>query len=153
MNLSKIKWSEGVSTCAFENKFLNSFNDIGFTQLVSNATHEEGRILDPILSNTINDVSNIKILNQNTVCSSDHFAIEFNLNIKVKCKKFPKRKILNFKKANWDKLNEELNSINWSYEFRNSVIESNWKTFKSIFFKLCYKHIPTVSVGSKMQPP
>ena len=153
LNLSSIKWPEGVSTCALENKFLNSFNDIGFTQLVSDATHEEGRTLDLILSNTINDVANIKILNKNTVCSSDHFAIEFTLNIKVKRKKFPKRKIFNFKKAKWDKLNKELNSINWSYEFRNSGLESNWKIFKSIFFKLCYKHIPMVTVGSKMQPP
>ena len=79
-------------------------------------------------------MSNIKILNKNNVCSSDHFAIEFNLNVKVKRKKFPKRKIFNFKKAKWDKLNEDLNSINWSYKFHNSRLESNWDIFKSIFF-------------------
>ena len=58
LNLRGIKWPEAVSTCELENKFLNIFNDIGFTQLVNNATHDDGRILDFILSNTVNDVSN-----------------------------------------------------------------------------------------------
>ena len=79
--------------------------------------------------------------------------MKFNLNVTVKRKKYPKRTIFNFKKAIWDKLNEDLNSINWSNEFHGSDPENDWKKFKTILSKLCYKHIPTVSVGSKMQPP
>ena len=101
MNLRGIKWPNGDSTCALENKFLNTFNDVGFKQLVNNATHEDGRTLDLILSNSLNDVSNITILNKNAVCSSDRFPMKFNLNVTVKRKKYPKRKIFNLKRLNW----------------------------------------------------
>ena len=91
---------------------MDSFNDVGLNQLVNGVTHEKGRTLDLILSNSMNNSLDINILNKNSVCSSDHYAIQFNLNVKSKRKINPKRKIFNFKKAKWQKLNENILFLN-----------------------------------------
>ena len=98
LNLSGISWPECESTCDLENKFLNTFSDVGFEQLVTGVTHREGKTLDLILNTSVNDVSNVNILNEHAVCKSDHYAIEFNINIKFKRKATPKCKIFKFKK-------------------------------------------------------
>ena len=151
LNLNGISWPNGLTKIGLENKFLNTFDDVGFKQLVKGPTHRLGNTLDLILNNSVNDVSNVHILNENVVCNSDHFAISFNINVKVKRKIAPKRKI--FKKAKWDKLNEDLNKINWQGYFNISNAESNWIFFKNTLLKLCHKHIPVISVGGKIQPP
>ena len=54
LNLNGVSWPEGVSSSERENKFLNTFRDIGFKQLVTGATHRLGRTLDLILNNSVN---------------------------------------------------------------------------------------------------
>ena len=97
-NLSNTSWPEGVSTNEVERGFLELFDDLSLTQLIDGPTHEKGNTLDLVLSNVPNLVSELKILDQNVVCSSDHSGISFNLGA-VKRKKSPKREVPNYAKA------------------------------------------------------
>ena len=59
----------------------------------------------------------------------------------------------NFKKANWDGLNNDLKHVNWDYHLKYCHINTAWNNFKTILFHLCNKHIPKVTIKSQFQPP
>ena len=45
-NLYGVSWLSGVTTEALENKFLETFSDIGLAKLIEKPTHNQGRTLD-----------------------------------------------------------------------------------------------------------
>ena len=153
-NLSKTTWPDGVSSSKVETSFLNTFQDVGFTQFITTPTHEDGRILDLLLSDSpLNFISDLHVLEQNKVCNSDHYGITFSLELNVKRIKCPKRKIYNYKKAKWDELNNDLKRIKWDYLLKNCNAQRAWTIFKNILCKLCDKNIPKISIKSQFQPP
>ena len=115
LNLNEISWPDNSTSNELESNFLDTFNDLNFDQLILHPTHVKGNILDLLLTSCPELISDIRVLNENEICKSDHFAIEFSLDIKLNRKKSVKRKIFNFKKANWDSLNDNLKHINWNY--------------------------------------
>ena len=64
-----------------------------------------------------------------------------------------KRVCYNFKKANWDNLNEELNLINWDNLLDCHEPEIAWQNFKKIFFSKVDLHIAKFSITNEHQPP
>ena len=52
----------------------------------------------------------------------------------MKYKIAPKRKILNFKKANWDALNSDLRRVRWNALLDCSEPEFAWSKFKNALF-------------------
>ena len=151
-NLSKTSWPEAESSDRIENMFIDTFNDLGLQQLISAPTHEQGRTLDIVLTSKLELIKDVTILNQHDVCHSDHFGIKFKLNFKVK-KLVIKRKMFNYKKANWDGLNRDLNSVKWDHLLKYSEADSGWKKFKRVLSDLLHKHIPTITVKGDHQPP
>ena len=95
-NLSKTRWPEGDTSCSIEQGFLNLFHDFDFKQHIRQPTHDYGNILDLLLSNCPDIISDIEILNKDLVCRSDHFGIKFKVKTFCKRLKSPKRKIYNF---------------------------------------------------------
>ena len=65
----------------------------------------------------------------------------------------PKRKVYNFKKANWQGLNQTLEKVPWDQVLNNREPEYAWKNFKSILFYLVNKHIPTITIKSTFSSP
>ena len=151
-NLSKTNWPEAESSENIESMFIDTFHDLGLHQLVDQPTHEQGKILDLVLTNKPGLISDTMFLNQHDVCHSDHFGIKFKLNFKVK-KTVNKRKVFNYKKANWEGLNRDLNSVKWDHYLKLNEANLGWEKFKSILFHLCHKHIPTVTVKGDTKPP
>lgn len=151
-NLSKTSWPEAESTDRIENLFVDSFNDLGLQQLISNPTHNRGRILDILLANKPGLVRNILVLSEHEPCHSDHFGIKFTIKVKFK-KIVRKRKFLNFKKANWEGLNRDLNTVNWDSHLKYGEADISWHRFKCILNDLTHKHIPSVTVKENSQPP
>ena len=148
-NLSKTSWPEAESSDNIENLFIDTFNDLGLQQLVGSPTHEKGRTLDLVLSNKPALIRDVIILNQHDVCHSDHFGITFKVNAKAK-KNVNKRKVFNYKKANWDGLNRDLNSIKWDRCLKYSEANLGWEKFKDILSHLTHKHIPTITVKNNI---
>ena len=152
-NLSNVHWpvSDNYIT-PVETLFIDTFSELGLTQCISEATHDKGKTLDILLSNSESYIDNICIHDKDSVCKSDHFAITFTLNTYVRRKKSIKHKIFNFKRANWDALNFELRHIHWN-AILNCEPELAWCRFKSTLFEHINRHIPTITVKSEFQPP
>ena len=151
-NLRHTSWPEGESSNDVEKGFLDIFDDLSLTQLVEGPTHEKGNTLDLVLSNVPSLVSGLKILDQNAVCSSDHYGIAFNLG-SVTRKRGPKREVPNWSRADWDALNNELKHIPWDSHLMHCDADTSWSRFKDILLNCCKKHIPNVKVQYKFQPP
>ena len=98
-------------------------------------------------------LSEIRILDRDEILKSDHFAICLNLDFKIKRLKCNKRKIYNFKKANWDSLNYELKRVTWNSHIQACDPTTAWLKFKSILLSLCDKHIPKVTIRPNSSPP
>ena len=63
------------SSILIEQSFIDSFNDLSMSQLISSPTHKSGNILNILLSNYTESIENISILDPHSVCKSDHFPI------------------------------------------------------------------------------
>ena len=153
INLSKASWPNAISTCRIESGFIELFNELGFDQLINTPTHRDGNTLDLLCCNQPNIVSNIEILPRNSVCNSDHFAIKFNIKLNCKRLRSQKRRIYNIKKADFKSINNELCRIHWNNIFGNCNAEFAVDKFEYIFFSICDKYIPKVTVKSSFQPP
>ena len=153
LNLNQVSWPEGVTTCKKQSNFLDTFGDLNFDQLIEKSTHINDKILDVLLTNCPDLISNIDIKQENEICKSDHFAIEFDIDIKISRKKSTKRKIYNFKKANLEKLNESLRYVNWNHLLKFCDANTAWHRFKTKLLQLCDIHIPTITIKSDFQPP
>ena len=52
-------------------------------------------------------------MSNHETCKSDHYALTFDIKLKIERKKPVKVSSFNFKRANWDGLNSDLNRVNW----------------------------------------
>ena len=62
VNLNKVSWPDGITTCQVQSDFIDTFNDLNFTQLIDKPTHIEGNTLDLLFSDLPNIVDNVKVL-------------------------------------------------------------------------------------------
>ena len=155
-NLSSISWplSEvlGNGNCT-EKLFIDSFDELGLDQCILGSTHNKGRTLDLLLTNSKNFITDITVFPDKYLCKSDHYLITFEVKSNVKHKKVTKRKILNFKKANWDALNNNLGNIHWDTILDCMEPEIAWLAFKHTLFSHIDKYIPSISVKSDFTSP
>ena len=75
------------------------------------------------------------------------------MKAKTKNKKFTKRKIYNFKRANWDQLNRDLGQVPWNALTDRTDPETAWSNFKVVLFALVDKHIPKITTKCNFSPP
>ena len=137
INLSKITWpladNQEIND-PMEKLFVDSFNELGLSQCINVPTHIKGRTLDLLVTNSQQLLLNTNVHEHNEICKSDHFAITFEVKTNFKLRPVPKRKIFNFKKANWQNLNSKLGEVHWSYILDNRELEHAWSNFKNKFF-------------------
>ena len=110
-NFSSTDWVTNLSTHSIEQMFLDEFIRLGLLQCISTPTHIKNNILDIVLTNSDNYIRNNKILSDHEACKSDHYAITFEIKLSIERKKPLKTKSFNFKRANWDQLNIDLNKL------------------------------------------
>ena len=151
-NLNRTSWSPAQSPDRIERLFLDLFSDLGLEQLINRPTHQGGKILDLVLTSRASLLSEISISSQYSICSSDHYGIEFKMKAKVD-KIIHKRKVLNYKKANWEGLNKALNSVKWDSVIGHEDPETAWRKFQKILSTLISNFIPSVVVKDHNHPP
>ena len=102
-NLKSISWPRSEDYMGNRNGtdrlFIDSFNGFGLDQCISRPTHNKGRTLDLMLTNSKNFVTEIIVSPDSYLCESDHYLLTFEVRLNVKRNKAPKRKILNLKKS------------------------------------------------------
>ena len=148
-NYPKIDWNNLI--CDNDNKsldFLNICLDNNFSQYVDFATHKRNNILDLVLCN---DNSVISIDNLGPLANSDHVMLMINTNHFMK--KITNDYIkLEWNKADYDKMENDLNNIDWNLEIRDDV-EQGWLLFKDSILKVIEKYVPKkVCKGDSKKP-
>ncbi len=148
-NLSSVSWPANEDNLGYnriDRLFLNSFDELGLRQCVNVPTHCKGKTLDLLLTNMASSVVNINVSEHSTICKSDHFPISFEVKANVKLKKSSKRKIFNFKKANWEGLNADLRGVPWDRFIDRTEPEIGWRSFKSVLFNFVVINLSVVVV-------
>ena len=112
-NLKGVNWVTGNSNSSLETDFINGFADLGLLQCIDSATHNKGNILDILLTKSKQYITDLKIIDMERYCISDHYAITFYISHKVIRKPRTKRACYDYKNVRWDSLNKDLNDINW----------------------------------------
>ena len=64
--------------------FIDSFYGIGLDQCISGPTHNKGRTLDLMLTNSKNFVTEINVSPDSYLCKSDHYLLTFEVKSNVK---------------------------------------------------------------------
>ena len=152
-NLNKANWLLNTSTNGVKQAFLDEFVQAGLLQLINEPTHIKGNILDILLTNSEQFISDIIVSNIKGLCKSDHYSIKFKISLKVNRKKAAKIKALNYKRANWDLLNRDLSNVDWNSLMNNRDPDSAWINFKSTLTHLMDLHIPKITIKSNSKPP
>ena len=95
---------------------------------------------------------NLKV-NDTQLCKSNHFSITFEVELKVKRRKPFKRKVFNFKKADWENLNNSLASIDWHSLPDSRDPNESWKIFINLVHHHLNKNVPTITIKGEFNPP
>ena len=91
MNYCNTDWETSTSTNNTEQMFIDEFIRLGLVQCISTSTHNKCNILDLILTNSDNYFGNIKILSDHEASKSDHYAINFDIKLRIERQKPLKR--------------------------------------------------------------
>ena len=157
LNLSSVTWpiNDGAihNFNRIDKLFVDSFSELGLNQHVTEPTHIKGKTLDILLSNQSPLINDVKVINHSHICNSDHFPIHFKVNVKTKNKIISKRKVYNFKKANWVQLNRDLKEVPWRAITDATDPELAWRNFKNVLFALVNKYIPTITINDNFSAP
>ena len=153
LNMCNTNWENFSSNIPTEQLFLDTFNDLSFSQAVRAPTHNKGNILDVVLTDKPDNIQNIDIDRDSGIGCSDHFPITFKLKLNARRKRATKRCIYNFKKADWARMNSEFENLDWDSIFENRNIEDAWSAFKDKFFEVSNRHIPKIKIDDEFQPP
>ena len=132
-NAPNINWTDYNATNSFSasDRLLATIaGEHGLHQVVREPTRRQGdtqKILDLVLTNNDKIVNNIKVVQG----ISDHDIVLFQVNLACKKKRYVKHKIYIRKRANTDRIKEELQ--NFADHFEQSL--SLWKRSEMCFNK------------------
>ena len=82
-NLKGIDWASANTRGSIEREFLNGFADLGLFQCINTTTHDKVKTLDILLTTSTSYLKNLKIIDTERFCISDHYAITFSITEKV----------------------------------------------------------------------
>ena len=121
--------------------------------MINRPTHCAGKILDLLFTNVPHIINNLKVIDHNEACLSDHFGISLKIEFPIVRIKGPKKKVYDYKKANWKNLNFNLKQLNWDNLIGSLDPHIAWPRFKLLLKSLRDRHIPKRNAKSPFQPP
>ena len=148
-NYGEINWKTLTSSKMFgQDVFLDFTLSAGFSQLITFPTRHN-RTLDLLFCNERDLIQNIAPIAK----ISDHDTIYCTLNIQKISEK--KLTFLDFKKADFVSLNNELSNLDWDLLLSSPNINECWDNFEEALFKLVHKFVPlrTIKITHKNQAP
>ena len=139
--LPGIDWVNGVANGGDEG-FVQALHENLFSQLVEFPTHTKGNCLDLIVSNIPERIGNISEVGR--LGKSDHCIIQFELAVSHKIVK-EKIKTKNWKRADWDRINIELEATVWPTTEDQTTAEEAWKLLRDRLDDVIDRNVPTCS--------
>ena len=105
--------------------------DHSLQQLVKEPTRG-GNILDLLLTNVEERVNKVTVVDG--LPGGDHDAVNFTVDVSVPKISKSKRRVYNFKKANFDMFRSILGMVTWSSHIIGVSVDEDWLKFKSLLF-------------------
>ena len=153
-NFNDINWNSLYGNTSSSAKFCETVFELNLTQLIDEATHIHGNILDLVLTNNIDIIHDITVNSKQPLpISSDHFIITFKLHSNMACS-FDKlvTKMPNFANGDFVGLCHYLSNADFTPCFQSNDIEFVW-SFISTLIKSGFSHfIPTTVINHQRQP-
>ncbi|HAO14983.1 MAG TPA: hypothetical protein DDE71_05435, partial [Tenacibaculum sp.] len=138
-------------------------NEFYLLQEIVTPTHSKGNTLDLFFTNNSHLLHSYE---SNETLFSDHYLVEGKINYRnTDCLKEMKRtspnrkkysknfEHLNFfsEKIKWEKVSEDLQSINWRLEYRGLSPDEMLNSFFNICFSICEKYVPQKRKASTLK--
>ena len=109
--------------------------------------------LDILLTKSFSYIKDLKIIDTERYCISDHLATTFVITETIKRKPLVKRKCYNYKNTNWDMLNETLDMIDWDNLLDYSDPETAGQILKKFFVITLMTIFPNLPLRLSTNPP
>ena len=123
------------------------------SQLVHSPTHLKGNILDLVLTNSDELISNVEVIPPHHSLSSDHYIISFQLSLlKSVTPRQKPRYVFDFPKANLSGLCNFLLDFDFSSCLASANIEYIWTAIKQAIYTGMGLFIPKVRIRSHQYP-
>ena len=151
-NFPDINW-DTLSGSYLQNPSVILFFQNNLSQLVHSPTHLKGNILDLILTNSDELLSNVEVIPPHHSLSSDHYIISFQLSLlKSVTPRQKPRYVFDFPKANLTGLCNFLLDFDFSPCLASVNIEYVWSAIKQAIYTGMDLFIPKVRIRSHQYP-
>ena len=152
-NLPDIQWDTLSSTSSSSIAFCDFVFDNSLTQLIDQPTHVKGNILDLLLSNSSDWVTNLTLASDNHWVSSDHFVVTFHLSQLIHpTPTITPKYVFDFPKANYDAILSYLFDFDYSLCLQSQDVDSIWHTIKNSIHTAMNTFIPKVRLRRHQFP-
>jgi len=142
-NYPNINWSSLSCSTTYSQAFLDAVHDSYLFQHVTTPTHYRlnttANILDLVLTNEEAMINTIQYLPG--IGSSDHVCLRFDLLCYSTCNKATQPRY-NLRQANFDKLRDLIQEVNWDDTLSPLNIHCAWKLFATKFTDFVNECIP-----------
>ena len=144
-----VNWNTntGPKKCS---EFLAAVDSSQLTQLVDFPSHERGAVLDVLLTNCSEKVTDTTPLGY--LGGSDHTVISFDIMTQVKTRD-SNEKIYDWSKADYNSLGDFLSETIWSDELMNRSAEESWHLLASKLHEGMSQYVPLKRRRHPNKPP
>ena len=136
-----------------EDTLCNLIGDNFLQQHVVGPTYIGGNKLDLVLCNCPEIIKNVSASSpDHSTFPTDHYIIEFELQLKFSRAKPVRRKTYDFKRANFDELREYLSYVPFDITL-SADIDKSWTLWKDLCLSAVHKFIRIKIIGDTNSPP
>ena len=152
-NLPGINWTTLTGNSAVSNNFCEFVFESNLIQLVNSPTHIRGNILDLVLTNSPDHVTNLTVHPPEYQCAtSDHYLITFTTSFKHLVSTPTTKEVFNYAKGDYNGLSEYLLSRDLSVLFNSSDVEEVWHLLRSYIISGMNLFIPKTRLCARQFP-
>ena len=152
-NLPDINWNTLQGTTPSSKSFCDFVFEHNLSQLVHEPTHIHGNILDLILTNCSDYISDVSIFNHNIRLFSDHSIISFSLSLSAPSTAWETSHfVFDFPKANLEGLFDFLFIYDFTPCLLSDDVETVWSLIKLAIYDAMNLFIPKVQICCYQYP-
>ena len=141
LNVHHTHWLKFSNSVSVEGTSLFRFcRENGFKQLVKKPTHEDGHLLDLALTDMM-EIHKTELLPK----VADHNVLRVTMNLAVASVELRSREVFDFKKAAWERICEDLVSLDWSWISASNVDLAAGR-FTDTVLSVLDAHVPTKTI-------
>lgn len=156
-NFPNIDWNLVCFIDSMAEDFCNILDDFVLIQKNMYATRDSrnpgslGSILDLVLTNNDSLVENVVV--RPSAFDSDHHPLTFKLHAKMRRPDIARRKVYCYKRADFQGLQNLLQSIPWDLVTSDACINISLDKFLDIVYFAIDQHIPQITLKRRSRPP